>query len=113
MGLGDIAGELEVPEVARQLTALADGLLDDAVLLAGEHARARWGIPRMRDGRRAPLAVLGMGKLGGRELGYHSDLDLALRLRGRAPTRRRRADPPDASATTSTSRGWCSGSCRS
>ena len=32
---------------------------------------------------------------------------------GRAPTRRRRADPPDASATTSTSRGWCSGSCRS
>src|SRR5262249_7825388 len=34
------------------------------------------GRPRMRDGRRAPLAVLGMGKLGGRELGYHSDLDL-------------------------------------
>jgi len=76
VGLGDIAGELEVPEVARQLTALADGLLDHAVLLAAEHARGRWGIPRMRDGRRAPLAVLGMGKLGGRELGYHSDLDL-------------------------------------
>ncbi|MGZ5958695.1 MAG: bifunctional [glutamate--ammonia ligase]-adenylyl-L-tyrosine phosphorylase/[glutamate--ammonia-ligase] adenylyltransferase, partial [Myxococcaceae bacterium] len=76
VGLGDIAGELEVPEVALQLTALADGLLDHAVLLAAEHARARWGLPRMRDGRRAPLAVLGMGKLGGRELGYHSDLDL-------------------------------------
>ena len=76
VGLGDIAGELEVPEVARQLTALADGLLDHAVLVAAEHARSRWGLPRMRDGRRAPLAVLGMGKLGGRELGYHSDLDL-------------------------------------
>jgi len=76
VGLGDIAGELEVPEVARQLSALADGLLDHAVLLAAEHARTRWGLPRMRDGRRAPLAVLGMGKLGGRELGYHSDLDL-------------------------------------
>ena len=76
VGLGDIAGELEVPEVARQLTALADGLLDHAVLIAAEHARTRWGLPRMRDGRRAPLAVLGMGKLGGRELGYHSDLDL-------------------------------------
>jgi len=76
VGLGDIAGELEVPEVARQLTALADGLLDHAMLLAAEYARARWGLPRMRDGRRAPLAVLGMGKLGGRELGYHSDLDL-------------------------------------
>ncbi|HET6983707.1 MAG TPA: bifunctional [glutamate--ammonia ligase]-adenylyl-L-tyrosine phosphorylase/[glutamate--ammonia-ligase] adenylyltransferase, partial [Myxococcaceae bacterium] len=76
VGLGDIATELEVPEVARQLTALADGLLDHAVLLAAEYARGRWGTPRMRDGRRAPLAVLGMGKLGGRELGYHSDLDL-------------------------------------
>ena len=76
VGLGDIASELEVPEVALQLTALADGLLDHAVLLAGEYARARWGDPRMRDGRRARLAVLGMGKLGGRELGYHSDLDL-------------------------------------
>ncbi|HZJ56134.1 MAG TPA: bifunctional [glutamate--ammonia ligase]-adenylyl-L-tyrosine phosphorylase/[glutamate--ammonia-ligase] adenylyltransferase [Myxococcaceae bacterium] len=76
VGLGDIAGDLEVPEVALQLTALADGLLDQAMLLAAEHARARWGVPRMRDGRRAPLAVLGMGKLGGRELGYHSDLDL-------------------------------------
>ncbi|HET9155468.1 MAG TPA: bifunctional [glutamate--ammonia ligase]-adenylyl-L-tyrosine phosphorylase/[glutamate--ammonia-ligase] adenylyltransferase, partial [Myxococcaceae bacterium] len=76
VGLGDIAGELEVAEVARQLTALADGLLDHAMLLAAEYARARWGTPRMRDGRRAPLAVLGMGKLGGRELGYHSDLDL-------------------------------------
>lgn len=76
VGLGDIAGELEVPEVAQQLTALADGLLDHAVLVAAEHARSRWGLPRMRDGRRAPLAVLGMGKLGGLELGYHSDLDL-------------------------------------
>ena len=76
VGLGDIGGELEVPEVALQLSALADGLLDHAVLLAAEHARVRWGLPRMRDGRRAPLAVLGMGKLGGRELGYHSDLDL-------------------------------------
>ena len=76
IGLGDISGELDVPEVAGQLTALADGLLDQAVLIAQGHARARWGEPRMRDGRRAPLSVLGMGKLGGRELGYHSDLDL-------------------------------------
>jgi [glutamine synthetase] adenylyltransferase / [glutamine synthetase]-adenylyl-L-tyrosine phosphorylase len=84
VGLGDIAGELEVPEVAWQLTALADGLLDHAVLLAAEHARTRWGLPRMRDGRRAPLAVVGMGKLGGRELGYHSDLDLLFVYASRA-----------------------------
>jgi glutamate-ammonia-ligase adenylyltransferase len=76
IALGDISGELDVPEVARQLSALADGLLEHAVLLALDYAQARWGIPRLRSGTRAPLAVLGMGKLGGRELGYHSDLDL-------------------------------------
>jgi glutamate-ammonia-ligase adenylyltransferase len=76
IALGDISGELDVPEVARQLSALADGLLEQAVLLALDYAQARWGVPRLRSGARAPLAVLGMGKLGGRELGYHSDLDL-------------------------------------
>jgi glutamate-ammonia-ligase adenylyltransferase len=76
VALGDISGELDVPEVARQLSALADGLLEQAVFLALDYAQARWGIPRLRSGARAPLAVLGMGKLGGRELGYHSDLDL-------------------------------------
>jgi glutamate-ammonia-ligase adenylyltransferase len=76
VALGDISGELDVPEVARQLSALADGLLEHAFLLALEYAQARWGIPRLRSGGRAPLAVLGMGKLGGSELGYHSDLDL-------------------------------------
>jgi glutamate-ammonia-ligase adenylyltransferase len=44
--------------------------------MAEAHARARWGVARQRDGRLAPLAVLGLGKLGGREMGYHSDLDL-------------------------------------
>jgi glutamate-ammonia-ligase adenylyltransferase len=77
VGLGDIAGELEVPEVARQLTALADGLLDHAMLLAAEYARARWGLPRdaRTDGAHR-WRSWGWGKLGGRELGYHSDLDL-------------------------------------
>jgi glutamate-ammonia-ligase adenylyltransferase len=75
IGLADIHDELEVPEVAAQLTALADGALDEALFLAEAEARERFGEP-VRDGGRDSLAVLGMGKLGGRELGYHSDLDL-------------------------------------
>jgi [glutamine synthetase] adenylyltransferase / [glutamine synthetase]-adenylyl-L-tyrosine phosphorylase len=38
---------------------------------------ARHGTPvRPRDGRRNRWAILGLGKFGGRELNYHSDLDL-------------------------------------
>ena len=36
----------------------------------------REGTARHADGSRATLSVVGLGKLGGRELGYHSDLDL-------------------------------------
>ncbi|MBI3185753.1 MAG: bifunctional [glutamate--ammonia ligase]-adenylyl-L-tyrosine phosphorylase/[glutamate--ammonia-ligase] adenylyltransferase [Myxococcales bacterium] len=74
IGLYDIAGELEVPEVSRQLTALADGAIDEALFLALAEADERYGRPT--GGARPSLAVVGMGKLGGRELGYHSDLDL-------------------------------------
>ncbi|HEY8208777.1 MAG TPA: bifunctional [glutamate--ammonia ligase]-adenylyl-L-tyrosine phosphorylase/[glutamate--ammonia-ligase] adenylyltransferase [Myxococcaceae bacterium] len=75
IGLCDIQDELTVPEVAAQLTALADGSLDEALALAEDEVRERYGEPS-RPGGRDRLVVLGMGKLGGRELGYHSDLDL-------------------------------------
>jgi glutamate-ammonia-ligase adenylyltransferase len=75
IGLHDIQDELPVPEVAAQLTALADGALEEAWFLAEAESRERYGDP-VRPGGRDSLVVLGMGKLGGRELGYHSDLDL-------------------------------------
>ncbi|HYV46047.1 MAG TPA: bifunctional [glutamate--ammonia ligase]-adenylyl-L-tyrosine phosphorylase/[glutamate--ammonia-ligase] adenylyltransferase [Myxococcaceae bacterium] len=75
IGLGDIQDELTVPEVAAQLSALADGALDEALALAEEEVKERHGEPS-KPGGRDRLVVLGMGKLGGRELGYHSDLDL-------------------------------------
>jgi glutamate-ammonia-ligase adenylyltransferase len=56
--------------VAEQLSDLAEALLGAALELAEEEARAKG---RMPPGR---LTVMALGKLGGRELGYHSDLDL-------------------------------------
>ncbi|MFT3917279.1 MAG: bifunctional [glutamate--ammonia ligase]-adenylyl-L-tyrosine phosphorylase/[glutamate--ammonia-ligase] adenylyltransferase [Anaeromyxobacteraceae bacterium] len=70
IGLSDIAGTLELEPVAAQLTALAEACLDRCLDAAEREARARGGAPPGR------LCVVGMGKLGGRELGYHSDLDL-------------------------------------
>jgi glutamate-ammonia-ligase adenylyltransferase len=75
IGLSDIGGELTVPEVAQQLTSIADGVLDELLFLAEREQLERYGAP-LSGARAESLAVIGMGKLGGRELGYHSDLDL-------------------------------------
>ena len=74
IGVHDIQGALCPNEVARQLTALAEACLSAAFTLAQREVLARYAIPL------APptegLAVVGMGKLGGAELSYASDLDL-------------------------------------
>jgi [glutamine synthetase] adenylyltransferase / [glutamine synthetase]-adenylyl-L-tyrosine phosphorylase len=65
----DVEGTLSVEQVADDLSALADALLDCALRWAWAHLRQRH--------RETPrLAVIAYGKLGGKELGYGSDLDL-------------------------------------
>jgi glutamate-ammonia-ligase adenylyltransferase len=66
----DIAGTIELPQVSRQLSDLAEACLVRCLDLAELEADAKGYRPAGR------LCVIGMGKLGGRELGYHSDLDL-------------------------------------
>jgi glutamate-ammonia-ligase adenylyltransferase len=70
IALHDIAGSIDLTSVAGQLSDLAEALLVRCLELAEEEAEAKGYRPPGR------LCVLGMGKLGGRELGYHSDLDL-------------------------------------
>ena len=70
VGLFDVGGELTPPEVSAQLTDLADATLEAALAVVAPPTFAKWGTPS------ASLAVLGLGKLGGRELTYSSDLDV-------------------------------------
>jgi [glutamine synthetase] adenylyltransferase / [glutamine synthetase]-adenylyl-L-tyrosine phosphorylase len=64
----DLTGHADVEEVARELAALAEGVLSGAMQAIHE---------RMTDGRPAArIAVIGMGKLGGLELNYVSDVDV-------------------------------------
>jgi glutamate-ammonia-ligase adenylyltransferase len=77
--MNDIHGKMKQPEVARQLTDLADVCLSSACCLAtGE--LARFGRPMVAGGdgsaHEAAFAVVAMGKHGGFELNYHSDLDI-------------------------------------
>jgi len=70
VAIHDIAGTIDLPSIAAQLSDLAEVCLERCLALAEAEARAKGYLPPGR------LCVIGMGKLGGRELGYHSDLDL-------------------------------------
>ena len=65
IGLADVAGELDLEEVFAALSDLAE------VLIARTFELVRGAVADA-----PPLAVLALGKLGARELGYASDLDL-------------------------------------
>jgi glutamate-ammonia-ligase adenylyltransferase len=70
IGIHDVAGNLDGPEVSTQLTALAEVCLEAAVRQVAGRLAERHGAPR------AELAVLALGSFGGRETRYGSDLDL-------------------------------------
>jgi glutamate-ammonia-ligase adenylyltransferase len=61
-----------------ELSLLADCAIRAAADFAADELEPRYGRPRTPDGGTLPLLILGMGKLGGRELNYSSDVDLVL-----------------------------------
>ncbi|HYH51581.1 MAG TPA: bifunctional [glutamine synthetase] adenylyltransferase/[glutamine synthetase]-adenylyl-L-tyrosine phosphorylase [Acidimicrobiia bacterium] len=63
----DLLGLSDLPVVGRELASLAEGCLQAALTLARAGAGA---------GADVRMAVIGMGKLGGRELNYSSDVDV-------------------------------------
>jgi glutamate-ammonia-ligase adenylyltransferase len=65
----DVEGHITVEEVADDLSALADATLECTLRWAWKHLKQRH-----RDDPR--FAVIAYGKLGGKELGYGSDLDV-------------------------------------
>ncbi len=69
-------GGAELPETARELSELADAVVEVAVDEATAHVTSRFGAPHHEDGSSAKLCVLGMGKLGGLELNAGSDIDI-------------------------------------
>jgi glutamate-ammonia-ligase adenylyltransferase len=74
----DLAGWAELPETLSDLSAFADAAINLAVRYARTSLVARYGEPRSADGVVQPLVVLAMGKLGGGELNFSSDVDLVL-----------------------------------
>jgi glutamate-ammonia-ligase adenylyltransferase len=65
----DVERELSVEQVADDLSALADAVLESTL-------RWAWALLKQRHRETPRFAVIAYGKLGGKELGYGSDLDV-------------------------------------
>src|SRR5207302_4162496 len=76
IGARDLLGDADLAVTTEELSHLADACLAQSTADALGEARARFGAPLDADGRETSLAVIGMGKLGGDELNYSSDIDL-------------------------------------
>ncbi|WP_255556911.1 bifunctional [glutamate--ammonia ligase]-adenylyl-L-tyrosine phosphorylase/[glutamate--ammonia-ligase] adenylyltransferase [Sodalis sp. dw_96] len=66
----------DTPQTLKQLSQLAEVLVSAARDWLYQACCRDWGTPCNEDGVPQPLLVLGMGKLGGGELNFSSDIDL-------------------------------------
>ncbi|MFP4501110.1 MAG: bifunctional [glutamate--ammonia ligase]-adenylyl-L-tyrosine phosphorylase/[glutamate--ammonia-ligase] adenylyltransferase [Candidatus Hydrogenedentota bacterium] len=76
IALRDVFDHAPVASITRDLANLADAACEAALRSTRTHLAPRYGTPRTERGEKAAFVVLGMGKLGGGELNYNSDIDL-------------------------------------
>lgn len=97
IGVRDILGKDTIRETTAALSDLAETILDRIASLVSPPLMKRYGVPYLLNhaqaGQPSRWVLLALGKLGGRELNYHSDLDLMLVYEGDGRT----GPPPDAS----------------
>jgi glutamate-ammonia-ligase adenylyltransferase len=72
----DLGGLADLAEVTETMTVLAEVTTQHAHDTLRTALVARYGEPRSAEGEAQELIIIGMGKLGGRELNVSSDIDL-------------------------------------
>jgi glutamate-ammonia-ligase adenylyltransferase len=86
IALRDVMGVAELAEVTEELSNLADAILDFTYRRIRAQLVALHGEPRLADGGMCGFSVLSLGKLGGKELNYSSDIDLMFVYGGNGET---------------------------
>lgn len=88
--LRDVHGFATLPEITEELSNLADAILEISYQRIRSELIARYGTPGYEgpDGKRREcgMAVIALGKLGGQELNYSSDVDLMFIYRSNGET---------------------------
>ncbi len=72
----DLSAHASVTETLVELSTVADAAIRASIDWAQSVLEMRYGKPRCEDGSIANIVVLAMGKLGGQELNFSSDVDL-------------------------------------
>lgn len=73
--LRDLNGEVDSVYVGVYLTMIAEASMEIAIQMAYEALGPKSGRPRV-EGNSSDIVIIGMGKLGGTEMSYNSDLDI-------------------------------------
>jgi len=76
IAVADLLFDISLDKSLKRLSQLADALILSAVAWLSEFCYQKWGTPKNKQGDTQPLLVYGMGKLGGKELNFSSDIDL-------------------------------------
>jgi glutamate-ammonia-ligase adenylyltransferase len=90
---GDLVKKQRVETVIKQISFLADAICEAAVQAAQRKLQPDRGTPRKADGSPARFVALALGKLGGVELNYSSDIDLVFLYDGDGQTDGERTTP--------------------
>ena len=61
---------------ALALTELAEVVINEILILCQKRLAVQFGVPRTERGKACGFAIFGLGKFGGREMGYASDIEL-------------------------------------
>lgn len=76
----------EFGQFSEELTELTEVVIEAAHRLRDDELRAEFGLPCLKDGRPSPPSVCALGKFGGRELGFASDIELMFVYAGNGET---------------------------
>ena len=71
-----IDSKVTLTDFSSALTALAEAVVEQAARIGRDDLLSKYGRPRLENGAVCPFAVCGLGKFGGREMGYASDIEL-------------------------------------
>jgi len=87
----DLSGQASIENTGQAISKLARDCIELALIAATHKLEADFGVLRDSDGEPIQLAVLGLGKLGGDELNFNSDIDLVFIYRANGKSDGRRA----------------------
>ena len=76
ISFGDLIVEQRIAQITEQISFVAEAVISAALHYAAKELDLKMGQPVLADGQRCRQVVFALGKLGGKELNYSSDIDL-------------------------------------